>query len=306
MEFLREEYWRNSSSGEGKIFSQAWLPKEAPRAILQIAHGMSEHSGRYDHFAALLAENGFAVFANDHIGHGNSAMGHMGTLAMKDGGFHFLLEDMHTLYHFAEEKLKEKGEKLPRILFGHSMGSIAAADYTACYGDIQGLILMGTPAQNPMASFGIWLGRTISRRKGYAASSPFITQISGTKVDPNKIEHCWLSRNVTEVKRYIADPLNGKCFAASSFAEMLTGLRDWGSRDWAAKIPDIPILITAGGADPIGHFGKGPQSYYDRLVSSGHEKVKLQIYPEARHELLHELNQEQVEMSLLEFLKEYF
>ena len=90
MEIRKEEYRRPSASGEGDLLSRSWLSQGKPKAIVQIAHGMSEHSGRYDRFASLLAGEGFAVFANDHIGHGGSAMGHMGTMAMKEGGFGFL------------------------------------------------------------------------------------------------------------------------------------------------------------------------------------------------------------------------
>ena len=96
MKIQYREFTRPSACGEGEVFSRSWQPDSAPHAIIQIAHGMQEHAGRYDRFARRLAENGWAVYANDHIGHGKSAMGHMGTFSLMPGGFEFLLADMHT------------------------------------------------------------------------------------------------------------------------------------------------------------------------------------------------------------------
>ena len=69
-----KEGFHPASSGWGQIFSRSWVEEDSePRAVIVIAHGMAEHSGRYDHFARFLAENGFAVYMNDHAGHGRSA-----------------------------------------------------------------------------------------------------------------------------------------------------------------------------------------------------------------------------------------
>ena len=122
MKIQYREFTRPSACGEGEVFSRSWQPDAAPRAIIQIAHGMQEHAGRYDRFARRLAENGWAVYANDHIGHGKSAMGHIGTFSMMPGGFEFLLADMHTLFAYARDEHPD----LPCALLGHSMGSIAS------------------------------------------------------------------------------------------------------------------------------------------------------------------------------------
>ena len=184
-----------SASGEDGLFSRCWLPTEEPKAVIQLAHGMNEHSGRYDRFARLLAENGFAVFANDHIGHGRSDMGHPRTFSVKKGGSEFLLDDMHGLYDYAMKLYPG----LPVALFGHSMGSIAAGLYVARYNEPEALILCGSPTQNPAASFGIVLARTTELFRGRTGVNNLLYKasqkgMSNGEPDPYKAA-MWLTRD---------------------------------------------------------------------------------------------------------------
>ncbi len=303
MEIQYREFTRPSACGEGDVFSRAWLPDTAPRAIIQIAHGMQEHAGRYDRFARRLAANGWAVYANDHIGHGKSAMGHIGTFSLSPGGFEFLLKDMHTLFEYAMREYPG----LPRVLMGHSMGSIASGIFPARYDDEDVLILMGTPAPNAMAGLGVLLAGAAAQVKGPTAQSPFITKLAdantgaGSSNDPMK-RNAWLSRDENEVRRAIGDPLFGEPFSATAYRELFHALREFGGRGWASRVKDMPILITAGGADPCGHNGAGPRHYYEALRASGHTDVTLKLYDGARHELLNELNHVAVEDMLIDFI----
>ena len=305
MAVLYQNCTRASSCGEGRIFTHIWSPDTPPRAIIQIAHGMQEHAGRYDHFARLLAENGWVVYANDHIGHGRSTMGHMGTFSIKTGGFSFLLEDMHTLF----ERAATEHPGLPKVLLGHSMGSIASGLFPTRYDDADILILMGTPAPNHLAGAGALLARIIAQWKGPTAVSPFLTQLananigSGSSNDPME-QNSWLSRDTAEVRRAVQDPLFGKPFSASAYGELFRGLQAFGSRKWAAQVKNMPVLIIAGGADPCGKNGAGPRHYYEALRASGHTDVTLRLFDGARHEILHETNREEVETVLLAYLEE--
>ena len=260
MEILYRELTRPSACGEGDVFTRVWEPNSAPCAIVQIAHGMQEHAGRYDRFARHLAENGYAVYANDHIGHGKSAMGHLGTFSRRPGGFEFLLQDMHTLFELAVSE----HPGLPKILLGHSMGSIASGIFPARFDDEDILILMGTPAPNALVGIGVGLAGMIARLKGPTAESPLITKLANANIgsgsSPDPLErNAWLSRDQEEVRRAIEDPLFGEPFSASAYRELFCGLREFGGRNWAASVKDMPVLIMAGTADPCGRNGAGPR-----------------------------------------------
>lgn len=305
MEILYRELTRPSACGEGEVFTRVWKPDAAPRAVIQIAHGMQEHAGRYDQFARHLAASGWAVYANDHIGHGKSAMGHLGTFSRRPGGFTFLLQDMHTLFKFATSE----HPGLPKVLLGHSMGSIASGIFPARFDDEDILILMGTPAPNALAGIGVLLAGMIAQLKGPTAESPLITKLananigSGSSPDPME-RNAWLSRDRKEVRRAIEDPLFGEPFSASAYRELFHGLQEFGGRHWAASVKDMPILITAGAADPCGRNGAGPRHYYEALRASGHTDVTLKLYDGAHHELLHEINRAEVEDMLIRFIEE--
>ncbi len=298
------EFRRTSSCGEGELCSRVWLPDDTPKAVVQLAHGMQEHAGRYDHFARSLAMIGLAVYANDHIGHGKSAMGHMGTFSLTPGGFSFLLQDMHTLFAYA----KQRHPGLPCILLGHSMGSIASGIFPARYNDADVLILMGTPAPNPLAGLGAWLAGIAARVKGPTAESRLITRLAESNMgvhpshDPLK-RNAWLSRDTNEIRWAVEDPLFGKPFSASAYRELFYALREFGGSGWASCIrKDMPVLIMAGTADPCGRNGAAPRHYYEALRASGHTDVTLHLFEGARHELLHETNRDEVENALAEFI----
>ena len=107
-----------------EIFVYKWIPKDnSVKGIVQIAHGMAETAERYDRFAKTLTMNGYAVFANDHRGHGRTAGGieNLGHLA-DENGFELLVKDLHDLSRI----IKAEYPNLPLFLFGHSMGSFAA------------------------------------------------------------------------------------------------------------------------------------------------------------------------------------
>ena len=293
MDTKKMEWSFPASNGEGEIFARAWLIPD-PRAVIQIAHGMAEHSGRYDDFAVSLCNLGYSVIANDHTGHGRSLQGHMGTFAQKPGGFDFVIEDMAALFEYARAQIGE----LPRILMGHSMGSMLAALYADRYNDIKALIMTGCPAPNPLSGFAIKYADRITRRRGYLARAPLIEKLAGsvrglTGEDLERKE-MWLTRDIDVVRAFIADPLCGFDFTASGFSEMLGGFRQVASKNWGKRMPDIPILIAAGSNDSVGGKGKGPARYARQLQETGHTNVTLKIFPGHHHEIINELGRDEV------------
>ena len=303
MDIKREEWSYPAANGEGDIFARAWLI-DNPRALVQIAHGMAEHSARYDDFAAALCARGYSVVANDHAGHGLSAHGNLGTFAEKPGGFDFVIDDMAELYVRAEEKIGV----LPRIMMGHSMGSMLAALYADRHDDIIALIMTGCPAPVAFSGLAIRYANWLVKRHGYLARSRFLAKLAGSVEgltgEALERKELWLTRDIDIVRAFIADPLCGFDFTASGLSEMLSGFRIVASPDWGKRIPDIPVLIAAGGNDSVGGKGKGPTRYAGQLQANGHNDVTLKIYADDHHEILNELDRDEVYAFILDWLDE--
>lgn len=300
MDIQKVEWSFPASNGEGDIFTRGWLIKD-PRALVQIAHGMSEHSARYEEYAALLCEWGFSVVANDHTGHGRSAQGHLGTFAQKPGGFDFVIEDLERCYEYAEEQIG----KLPRVLLGHSMGSMLAALYADRHDDIIALIMTGSPAPIAFSGFAIWYAGRIIKRRGYLARSRFLDKMAGSSEgladEAAERKKAWLTRDIEVVRAYIADPLCGFDFTASGLRDMLCGFREVASPDWGKRIPDIPVLIAAGANDSVGGNGKGPERYARQLQAAGHTDVTLKLFTGGYHEMHNEPDKD----VFFEYLREW-
>ena len=151
MDMIRKEYAFGSTTGLADIFVRSWAPADSSKvkAIFQIAHGMAEHGERYEDFAKYLVAEGYAVFANDHIGHGKSVAtdDDLGYFGERDGWLAFV-NDAKLLTDLAKNEYPDK----PVILFGHSMGSFIARSYAEKFGgDLAGAVFCGTSGTNPAA-----------------------------------------------------------------------------------------------------------------------------------------------------------
>lgn len=289
-----QELWDfRASNGEGAIIARAWIP-DSPLAVVQIAHGMSEHSGRYYDFARFLNAQGFAVVANDHAGHGLSLQGHKGAFATKAGGFDYSTNDLHRLFLHAEEHLGT----LPRILFGHSMGSMMAALYAERYPGLTALIISGTPYGIPVSRLFQLLAGLIASMQGQLAASRILELLTGSaeKLPVGDAERArtWLTRDNEKVREFCIDPLCGFDYTAGGYHAFIQGYHAITTREWSRGIPDIPILVTGGSDDTASARGKGPRYYAGQLERTGHTQVELKVFDECRHEILNELNRDEV------------
>jgi len=298
----RREFYRVSSNGEGQLFSRSWI-SDKPWCIVQIVHGMAEHSKRYDDFAAKLTDIGCNVYANDHIGHGMSKQGHRGTFAMQKGGFDYVLEDMHSLFEYAEE---ESG-KMPKILLGHSMGSILAELYASTYQDIDGMILSGTVAPNKSVGAAIGIANIHIAMHGYTSVSKILDKLTNTNLeaegDSPIAKYSWLTRDMDNVKKYAEDEDCGFSFSASANREMFIGLKHVTNKAWAGKVPRVPVLILGGSEDPAGNKGDAPKYYFEKLKNEGNDEVSIKIYEGAKHEILNEINKGEVYEDIMTWLE---
>jgi len=293
MEIKYEEWRYASSNGEGETFARTWRT-ENPVAVVQIAHGMSEHSGRYDEFARYLCSRGLSVVANDHVGHGHSAQGQLGSFSSKSGGFDFAINDLDKLFALSEERFGA----LPRILFGHSMGSILAGLYAERYAGLCALVICGTPAAIESSRLFALIAGFITTFRGHKAPSPLLERLTGSirNLPPEDAirERYWLSRDEAKVREFTEDPLCGFDYTAGGYATMLKAYHYMYGPKWGRLIPDMPILVTGGGADDKSGNGEGPKGYYEQLIKTGHTHAELKIFTEMRHEILNETGREEV------------
>lgn len=295
MSIIKKDAYFVSSTGVNNIHCRIWQDDEKePCAIFQIAHGVAEHIERYDEFACFLAEKGFVVCGNDHLGHGLSAqtLSDLGFFAEEDGDVR-MVDDMHILSIIMKKRFPE----LPLILFGHSMGSFCARVYASLFGnELAGLILCGT-GELPAAAVALEEPvRFLCKKLGARADVPvnLLDKLGALSVRDRETDFDWLSRNRENVERYIADPLCGGSLKLGGVRDVLSLANSACATEWASKLPlGLPILLISGAKDPVGFNGKGVIACCDNLESAGHEPEVI-LYPGDRHEILNEDDREKV------------
>jgi len=296
---IRKEYSYPSTTGLSDIFARSWVPEDETKikAVFQIAHGMAEHGERYENFANFLCENGYAVFLNDHIGHGKSVASDadLGYFGERDGWLSFI-NDAKLLTDIARAEYPDK----PVVFFGHSMGSFIARKYAEKFGgDLAGAIFCGTSGANPAAGVAIKLANIIAKSKGSRFRSEFINKLAfgpyNKKVEKVRTPFDWLSRDNKQVDKYIADKYCGFLFTAVGYRDMFMVLQSVSGKSWYENLPFVlPIMLISGQMDPVGTYGKGIQQVCQDLKSSGHKNVTMKLYKDDRHEILNELDKETV------------
>lgn len=293
-----------SATGLGNIYAKLWIPEGTPVAILQIAHGMAEHIERYAEFAEWLNQHGILVAANDHAGHGKSLSdeAHKGYFGPHNG-WSSVVEDMKQLH----DHVAVLYPGVSYLMLGHSMGSFLARTYAARFGDgIAAFVFSGTAGKNPAVSAGRLLAKIERKRNGPIRPSKLLNDMSFGSYNkpfaPVRTDFDWLSRDTQRVDRYVADPLCGFVFTAEAMLDLFDGLDEVGSLDWAARVPEVPILLISGERDPLGGNGKGIRQVSDWLKNTGHT-VTCKLYPDGRHEMLNETNRTEVYADILSFIK---
>lgn len=247
---------------------------DAPRATIVLAHGASEHSGRYEHVAAGLNERGYSVWALDHRGHGRS-----GGRRVFVERFDDLVADLDSLRDLAAAELPDRKP----VLFGHSMGGAVATGYAIRHPEKISLLVLS----NPLA--------TVKTAPGAAAVGRLLSRVAPGvgvyRVDPKGV-----SRDPEEVRRYEEDPLNfhGR-LPARTVAELGDEVATFGER---AERITVPTLIMYSTTDPI-VAPVGSEMLAERI---GADDVTLRNWEGLRHEILNEPERDEVIAAILDWL----
>lgn len=306
MEFLTKDYSFPSVSGLCDIYAQSAAPIDygSIKGVVQISHGMAEYSNRYSRFALELCKAGYAVFISDHVGHGSSVenkemLGFFG----EENGEETFIDDLKTLTDIA----KSEYPNLPFFMLGHGMGSLIARKYTAKYGYLlDGVIYSGTSGENPALGVGILLANTMIKQNGPMHRSEVLDTIafgSYNRKTQKRTECDWATRDEAEVDKFIADELCGYKYTVSGMKVLFTTLKQVTTRRWYNTIPlSMPIFLISGSKDPVGDYGKGVKEVYKNLKKTGHKNVSMKLYEDARHEILNEINRDEVYKDIIEWL----
>ncbi len=294
------------SCGAGMIHGCRWEPEGKPAAVLQLVHGVAEHVIRYDEFAAFMARHGFLVVAADHMGHGGS-IGAEVPMGCFVGGWQKAVADVHRLFNYTRMECPD----VPYILLGHSMGSFMVRTFLEKYpkADISAAIISGTGwMHRGILNSGIAAATLVGKRQGFDTPSKFLNDMMFGSYN-RKIEHprtsCdWLTRDKHIVDAYMADPLCGFTITPGLARDMLGGIKYIQEPEHLAKMrKDMPVYFVAGNDDPVGDYGEGVKQAAAAFCKAGMQNVSLRLYPMGRHEMLNELNRDEVYANILNWLK---
>ena len=299
-----EEFYL-ASNGAGRIHCGLWLPEGEPRAVVQIIHGIAEHIGRYEHFARFLTQRGFAVCADDHMGHGLSVE-NGGVFGYFSGGWMAAVRDERSVF----EEMKKRFPALPYFMLGHSMGSFLLRTYLYTYpGELTGAIISGTGWQPELAlSAGLALCRLEQLRIGETGRSKLLKELMfgayNKKFSPNRTPNDWICSDEAVVDAYTGDPLCGFDATVGLTRDMLTGISMNQKKENLAKMDKtLPVLFVSGMQDPVGAMGEGVLRTIDAFKRAGLSNVTIRLYPEGRHEMLNETNRTEVYADILGWLE---
>ncbi|MDO4260955.1 MAG: alpha/beta hydrolase [Eubacteriales bacterium] len=294
----REEFYVDSVDGIHMIHGYRWYDtQKAYRGAVQLVHGMLEYIERYDELAKYLAERGYFVIGHDHLGHGDSVRDQEELGYVGDQGAVLWLRDMEQIRRMAVSY----APKVPYIMIGHSMGSFLVRRYLIYHGNrVDGAVIMGTGQQSPLlVKTGLLVAYLDMMRSGPKGHSRLLNNLTcegyAKRYPDNRSTGSWMSRDPQVLIEALQDGRRNFAFTLNAYEALLRTVEEAVDPRRAAKMPrDLPLLLLAGDEDPVGDNGKGVRRFERMLKKIGMKNVTCMIYPEGRHELINDLEKEQV------------
>lgn len=262
-----------------------------PKGVVQIVHGVAEHSGNYMDFAKFLNDNGYIVIMDDHRGHGRSLSNSYPNGYMARG--QELIDDEVMVAKY----MKEKYPDLKYYMIGHSMGSMIARLFLRENDRLlDKLIIMGTVPVNKAAWIGVFLENIACFYLGDKTKSRLINKIIGAEDDD------FISYSSENINKKTKDPLRISKFKIAYSRSLIELNKMLGKKsDYKTKNPDLVIYNMVGEDDIITKGKKGVKSSLDFLSDLGYKNVYSKTYPNMKHEILCEKDKYLVYRDILEF-----
>ena len=285
----KREFSFTSADGKTPIHVIMWFPEGRAKGVVQIAHGVTEYAGRYEDLAEVLTGEGFLVICHDHLGHGLSISKHENKMYFESWGQ--IVSDFITVYKMTSKCYPD----VPYFVMGFSMGSFVVREFLLSYAiKISGAIIMGTGYQ---PKFITSIMRKIvdkeAKKIGDNNTSKFIQKLSdgtyNSSVKNPISSRSWLLANEDALREYMNDPMIGGAMTAGLFREMLQGIENTCNKENVDKMyPDIPILLMSGTEDPVGNMTKGVTTVEKMFKKNWVKDIQTLLYPDSRHDILHE------------------
>lgn len=301
-----KEFHFPSSTGVCEIYGNSYSPDGEVQGVAVIHHGMAEHQLRYTSFIEYLTDCGYAVFMYDMANHGKSNQNFKltGYFGEKDG-YKALVKDFKHVFDIAESEYPDK--KI--VVMGHSMGSFVVRCFTAWYSDagFSGAIYMGTGGSNPVAAVGDKLSSFVAKLFGRTRKSKMLDKMTfgsyGERFE-KRTGFDWLTRDEKIVDKYIEDEYCGFLFSVQGMNDLVKLNIAANADEWYTDLPkELKILLISGADDPVGNYGEGIKEIYKKLISTNHDNAKMVLFDNARHEVLNELNKQEVYSCISDFIK---
>ena len=299
----KKEFYYTSSNNKNKIYAVKWIPEGKIKAILQIAHGVTEHINRYNELAQYLTDRGILVVGNDHLGHGNTNGQRM--YFGPSGSWNYVVKDIEK----CKEIITEEYKNIPYFMLGFSLGSFALRTHLIDYKpQISGAIIIGTGHNNKLeTTLGKFMAKQEAKKHGEENPTEKIRSLTfGTynkKINNPKTECDWLCSSEKNLNIYLNDPLRGGCMSSGLFRELLSGMEYTSNKSNIEKMSkDTSILMLSGEKDPVGKETKGVNKVYHLFKKADIKDVTLKYYKNLRHDILHEDNKEEIYELIYEWI----
>ncbi len=291
-----------------QLQSYAWYKEGADyKAVILLAHGMSEYLVRYNDFAEFMVERGYVVIGSDHYAHGYSAKDAESVGVVTE--YDFLTAILQSI-KLTRDAYPEFTKDKPVYLFAHSMGSMAAQRYIQLYPkDFSKVVICGTDCPSIKYKLASKIASMAIKKHGEISYLNFIESLgcgAFSKKFKKEGKYAWLTRDKEVYEKYSNDPLCGKQFPTNYYKSLGDMLCEAGKKKNIKEIDkDLKILIVAGKSDPVGGMGKGPSALHEKYLKAGLNSC-CKLYKDARHEILNEISptKEEVLLDLIKFYRD--